>query len=344
MSVLTTVANGQSTAVAQPWWVRLLRDRRLPVLLTTALLLIMYGAGASRYQYENFVSIQVIYQLFIDNGYVLVAAIGATFVILTGGIDLSIGSIIGFTSMLTAALMTKAHLPLPLVALIALAAGAFGGFLMGYVIHTFQIQPFIVTLAGLFLFRGLCLVIDKESIAINDHLTSRLAGLQVPLPGGWVSLAGVISVGVLGVAIYVLHFTRFGRRVYALGGSEQSALLMGVPVARTKIAVYTVSGFCSALAGLLFVLYTQSGDPLHGVGLELDAIAAVVIGGTLLTGGSGYVIGTLLGVLMQGLTKTLISFEGTFSSWVARIAIGVLLFLFILLQRVLVTLQRFGRR
>jgi simple sugar transport system permease protein len=324
--------------------VRVLGDRRLPVLLTLFLLLVMYGFGASRYQYENFLDPQVIYQLFIDNGYLLVAAIGATFVILSGGIDLSIGSIIGFTGMLTAALLTKAHLPLPLVALIALACGATGGFLMGYVIHTFQIQPFIVTLAGLFLFRGLCLVINKESISINDSMVASLAQVQIPVPAGWVSLGAVLAVAALAVAIYVLHFTRFGRRVYAIGGSEQSALLMGVPVARTKIAVYTISGFCSALAGLVFVLYTQSGDPLHAVGLELDAIASVVIGGTLLTGGSGFVIGTLLGVLMLGLSKTLITFEGTLSSWYTRIAIGVLLLLFILLQRLLNLLQRIARR
>src|SRR5204863_8002178 len=109
-------------------------------------------------------------------------------------------------------------------------------------------------LAGLFLFRGLCLVINKESIAINDSMVTSLAQVQVPVPAGWVSLGAVLAVVALAVAIYVLHFTRFGRRVYAIGGSEQSALLMGVPVARTKIAVYTISGFCSALAGLVFVL------------------------------------------------------------------------------------------
>jgi simple sugar transport system permease protein len=131
----------------------------------------------------------------------------------------------------------------------------------------------------------------------------------------------------------VLHYTRFGRRVYAIGGNEQSALLMGLPVGGTKIAVYTVSGFCSALAGLLFTLYIQSGDPLHAVGLELDAIASVVIGGTLLTGGSGYVFGTLFGVLVLGLIKSIIQFEGTLSSWWTKIATGVLLFAFILIQR-----------
>ena len=311
-----------------------LRGKRLPVLVTASLLVAMFVAGCFRYQYDNFLSVQVVLNLFIDNAYLIVAAVGATFVILTGGIDLSIGSIIGFTTMLTAWLITKEHWPTPLVMIIALAAGAAGGALMGAVIHYFEIQPFIVTLAGLFLFRGLCLVINKESIALNDPMMTKIAETHIPMPGdSHLSLGAVTAVVLLLIAMYVLHLTRFGRQVYALGGSEQSALLMGLPVARTKIGVYTISGFCSALAGLLFVLYTQAGDPLHGLGNELDAIAAVVIGGTLLSGGSGYVLGSLLGVLVLGLVRTIISFEGTLSPWWARIFVGVLLLVFILLQR-----------
>lgn len=334
---MTTVANARPGARLSA----LAHDRRLPVLVTAALFVVMFGFGVYRYQSYGFLDGQVFMNLFIDNGYLLVAAVGATFVILTGGIDLSVGSVIGFTTMLTAWLVEKQHVSVVIVIPVALAVGAFGGYLMGYVIHHFEIQPFIVTLAGLFLFRGLCLVISKESISVTDPTVGTLAQTHVPLPGGsFLSIAAVVSLVVLAVAFYVLHYTRFGRRVYALGGNEQSALLMGLPVAGTKIAVYTVSGFCSALAGLLFSLYIQSGDPLHAVGLELDAIAAVVIGGTLLTGGSGYVIGTLFGVLVLGLIKTIIQFEGTLSSWWTKIATGVLLFAFIIIQRSMTARRR----
>ncbi|MFE1798917.1 MULTISPECIES: galactofuranose ABC transporter, permease protein YjfF [unclassified Streptomyces] len=312
---------------------RVLADRRLPVLVTAGLFLLMYAIGLSRYQNYGFAETQVFLNLFIDNGYLLVAAVGATFVILSGGIDLSVGSVIGFTTMLTAWLVEKQGLPLVIVIPIALGVGAFGGYLMGYVIQNFEIQPFIVTLAGLFLFRGLCLVISKESISITDSSVSSMAQAQVSVGGGFLSIGAIVSLVVLAAAFYVLHYTRFGRRVYAVGGNEQSALLMGLPQGGTKIAVYTMSGFCSALAGLLFTLYIQSGDPLHATGLELDAIAAVVIGGTLLTGGSGYVVGTLFGVLVLGLIKSLIQFEGTLSSWWTKIATGVLLCAFILIQR-----------
>jgi len=135
------------------------------------------------------------------------------------------------------------------------------------------------------------------------------------------------------LGIWLAHATEFGRTVYAIGGSEASALLMGLPVARTTVLVYTFSGFCSALAGVVFTFYMLSGYGLHAVGLELDAIAAVVIGGTLLSGGVGYVAGTLFGVLILGIIQTLIAFDGSLSSWWTRIVIGALLFVFCLLQR-----------
>src|SRR5439155_11388765 len=143
-------------------------------------------------------------------------------------------------------------------------------------------------------------------------------------------------------AFLVLHHTRFGRRVYAIGGNEQSALLMGLSVARTKITVYAISGFCSALAGLVFITYIQSGNPRAAIGMELDAIAAVVIGGTLLTGGVGYVVGSLLGVLVIAIIQAAITFEGTLSAGWTRIAIGLLLFAFIALQRLVAKVSSGG--
>ncbi|RZI94023.1 MAG: sugar ABC transporter permease YjfF, partial [Variovorax sp.] len=151
--------------------------------------------------------------------------------------------------------------------------------------------------------------------------------------GASLSISAVIAIVVVLAAVFVAHCTPFGRAVYAIGGSEHSALLMGLPVRSTLIGVYTLSGFCSALAGVVFTFYMLSGYGLHAVGLELDAIAAVVIGGTLLTGGVGYVAGTLFGVLMLGIIQTLISFDGSLSSWWTRIVVGALLLVFCLLQR-----------
>jgi simple sugar transport system permease protein len=272
--------------------------------------------------------------VFTDNAFLLVVAVGMTFVILAGGIDLSVGAVVALSTMIAATLLTDHGWPAPPVIVLVLAIGTVLGCGMGAIIHYFEIQPFIVTLAGMFLARGLCYTIGTDAIPITDGTFTALAQTRIDLgPDLWISPSVVIAGVVLVVAAYVLHYTRLGRGVYAVGGSEQSALLMGLPVARTKIAVYTISGFCSALGGLLLSFYMLSGYGLHAVGMELDAIAAVVIGGTLLTGGSGYLLGTVLGVLVLGLIQTIISFEGTLSSWWTKIFIGLLLLAFILLQR-----------
>jgi galactofuranose transport system permease protein len=300
------------------------------------LFLHMFAAGS--YRYTGFFSLQVILNLFIDNAFLIVTAVGMTFVILTGGIDLSVGSVIALSTMVSASLVQQQGWPPVVVIPVVLVIGSLFGFIMGCIIHYFKIQPFIVTLAGMFLARGLCYVISINTISINNSFYTWMAQTKVPLPGNhFISISVIIALAVVVIAFYVAHYTRLGRNIYALGGGEQSALLMGLPVARTKIAVYTISGFCSALAGVIFTFYMLSGYGLHAVGMELDTIAAVVIGGTLLTGGFGYVIGTMFGVLIQGIIQTMIMFEGTLSSWWTKIAIGVLLFLFILLQRLIVS-------
>jgi simple sugar transport system permease protein len=306
----------------------------VPVLVTASLLALMFTVGGIRY--EGFASGQVILNVLVDNPFLLVIAVGMTYVILAGGIDLSVGSVAALSTMVAASLLSGPGWPAPMVIVLVLAIGTVLGLGMGAIIHYFEIQPFIVTLAGMFLARGLCYTISTDSIPISDPLFTSVAQTQIYLtPDLWITPGVLIGLAVVLVAGYALHYTRLGRNVYAVGGSEQSALLMGLPVARTKIAVYTISGFCSALGGLLFALYTLSGYGLHAVGWELDAIAAVVIGGTLLTGGSGYLLGTVLGVLVLGLIQTIISFQGTLSSWWTRIFIGLLLFAFIILQRLI---------
>jgi simple sugar transport system permease protein len=308
-------------------------QKYLPTVVTAALFVAVFVVGGIRY--DGFASSQVVLNIFVDNAFLLVVAVGLTFVILTGGIDLSVGAVVALSTMVSASLVTHHGWP-PLVAIaVVLVLGSVLGLAMGAIIHYFEIQPFIVTLAGMFLARGLCYTISTDSISITDPVFTSLAQTKIGLFGElWISPSVVIAVAAVLVAAYVLHYTRLGRNVYAVGGSEQSALLMGLPAARTKIAVYTISGFCSALGGVLLSFYMLSGYGLHAVGMELDAIAAVVIGGTLLTGGSGYLVGSVLGVLVLGLIQTIISFQGTLSSWWTKIFIGLLLLAFILLQRV----------
>ena len=204
-------------------------------------------------------------------------------------------------------------------------------------IQKFGLHPWIVTLAGMFFARGASYLISIDTIIINDPTFSKISSFRIPiLPGAFISINVVVSLIVLLVAVYMLKFTKFGRSVYALGGNEASAKLMGLSVEKTKVLVYTFSGFCSALGGLLFTIYTLSGYGLHCNGMEMDAIAACVIGGILLTGGYGNIIGPLFGVLTTGIIQTLIMFDGTLNSWWTKIAVGMLLFIFIVLQRIIV--------
>ncbi len=190
----------------------------------------------------------------------------------------------------------------------------------------------------MFLARGLCYVISIDTIMITDPFYQFIATYRIPLPfDNFISISVVIAFALVLAALYLINYTKFGRAIYAIGGNAQSAMLMGLPVGRTKVLVYGLNGFCSALAGIVFSFYMLSGYGLHAMGLEMDAIASAVIGGTPLTGGVGFVTGTLFGVLIQGVIQTLIMFQGTLSSWWTKIAVAFLLCLFIVLQRIVVS-------
>ncbi|GAB4084531.1 sugar ABC transporter permease YjfF [Myceligenerans cantabricum] len=308
-------------------------DRRyLPVLGTFVVLALMLVIGGTRY--ENFLTPTVYSNLFINNAHLIVLAVGMTFVILTGGIDLSVGSVLALSTVVTASLL-QAGLPVGIALLLAVLAGSVIGLAQGVMVQGFGVQPFVATLAGMFFARGLCFVIAPQAIPITDEGFRSLAGWDSWFGYFRMTTAVLIALVIVGVGFVILHYTRFGRTVYAVGGGEQSALLMGLPVARTKVLAYVVSGTCAGLGGVLFAMFSSSGYALSGVAMELDAIAAVVIGGTLLTGGTGFVLGSVLGVLTLGAIQTIIQFEGTLSSWWTRIVIGVLLLIFVVLQRVL---------
>jgi ribose/xylose/arabinose/galactoside ABC-type transport system permease subunit len=320
----------------------LFNRKYIPIYVTICLFAMMYIAGSFRY--AGFFSLQVLLNLLIDNAFLLITAVGMTFVIISGGIDLSVGSVIALTTMISASLVQAGWSPVLVIPLV-LILGALFGWGMGAIIYYFKIQPFIVTLAGMFLARGLCYVISINTITIDNPIYTSMAQTKIPLPGGnFISISVVIALLVVAIGMYMAHYTRFGRNAYAIGGNEQSTILMGLPVARTKMGVYALSGFCSALAGVVFTFYMLSGYGLHAMGMELDTIAAVVIGGTLLTGGVGYIAGTFFGVLIQGVIQTIVSFEGTLSSWWTKIAIGMLLCLFILLQKALSERNWFTRK
>lgn len=309
------------------------RASLMPTFAAVAILIVLLISAQARF--PKFLSPGNMSALLLDNAYLVVLAVGLTFVILTGGIDLSVGSVMAFTGILGASLLAQG-MPAVVAVPIMLVAGALIGLMIGVLVHYFNVQPFIASLAGLFLARGLAFVVSLSSIRVEDPAVLWLQRTRFQLGGWYITPTGIIALLAVAIAFYVLMWTRFGRTVYAIGGGEQSARLMGLNVARTKLMVYVISGVCGGLAGLLLTAYSGAGYPRNGIGTELDAIAAVVIGGTLLTGGTGYVLGSLIGVLVYGTIKKVISFMGAEQAW-TQIIIGALLLLFIVVQRVIVT-------
>lgn len=310
-----------------------MRSRILPLITTILVFIALYLVGFQRF--PAFGTTRVIGNFLTDKSFLGITAIGMTFVILSGGIDLSVGSVIAFTGVFCALAIGQLGMH-PLVAFaIALALGAAFGAAMGVAIYYYKIPPFIATLAGMFLARGGSFVLSQESIPIQHPFFDETSRLYILFPDkGRLTFIAMLFLLVLLIAILVAHLTRFGRNVYAIGGNENAALLLGVPIGRTIIGVYTLSSFLAALAGIVYALYTKSGYPRAAIGVELDAIAAVVVGGTLLTGGVGYVAGTFIGIMIQGVIQTYVTFDGTLNSWWTKIIIGALLFMFIVLQKV----------
>jgi len=304
----------------------------MPTFAAIAILLLTF-IGAEIY-FGNFVTPGNISSLLLDNAPLLILAVGMTFVIVTAGIDLSVGSVMAFTGIWLAKLLEggmSAALAIPII----IVGGALVGLLIGVLIQYFDVQPFIASLAGLFLARGLAYVVSLSSIRVENDAVLWLQTTRFYFGQWYITPTGIIALLVVAIGAFVMQFTRFGRTIYAIGGNEQSARLMGLNIARTKVAVYVISGTCAGLAGLVLTAYSSSGNPRFGIGTELDAIAAVVIGGTLLTGGRGYVLGSMVGVFVYGTITSVISFMGADQSW-TRIIVGLLLLIFIVVQRAIV--------
>lgn len=320
----------------------------IPLMSTALLALTAYGIGA--YFFVGMRNPQVFFNLFRNTSYLLISGIGMTFVILTGGIDLSVSGVVALTTVSSAVLLREGWNPWLVIVLMLLMGMSLGAIMGGFIVKL-KVQPFIATLAGMWFARGMCFFISDDAVQINDYVFQIIGKTKLLIPGlmelsisqgrpaPYITIPVAVAFLLLLVAIYILHYTRFGRTVYAIGGNEgrneQSARLMGLPVDRTKLLVYTFNGFCSALAGLSFCLFVESGHGLYAPGFELDVIASVVMGGTMLSGGAGYVFGTFFGVMVLGVTQALIQFIGSLSSWWTKIVIGALTLTFIGVQTVL---------
>lgn len=324
----------------------LLYGNNVLLFITIALFIVMYIVGIIVFKDKNFGKLQVFLNLFISNAGLIICAVGMTMVLITGGIDISIGSVVGMICMLLAWMMEIKGVNVGICIVIILIVGPLFGLCQGFLVSYLKIQPFIVTLAGMFFARGMTAIISSQMISIKNATFLKIANAKINIPIGgvvnkrgimiypYVYLSVIIALIILIAMFIVLRYTKFGRSIYAVGGNEQSALLMGINVKNIKLKVYALNGLLAAIGGFVFCLNSCGGFVEQARGFEMEAIASSVIGGTLLSGGVGNVIGSLFGVLIKGTIETFITFQGTLSSWWTKIVIAILLGFFIILQSI----------
>ena len=311
------------------------------LMVTVLLFIVMYAAGMVIFADKGFAKPQMFLNLFISNAGLLVIAMGQTIVMITGGIDISVGSVTALVCMLSA------YMAVAIALLIGLLFGIVQGFLVSYL----EIQPFIVSLAGMFFGRGMTSIISTDMISIKNKTFLAWANYKIYLPIGSYSRRGkfipayiyptvIIAILIFIVIAIIMKYTKFGREVYAIGGNAQSAMMMGLNVKKTKFKAYVLDGLLAGCGGFLFCLNSCSGFVEQAKGLEMDAISASVIGGTLLSGGVGTPFGTVFGVLIKGTISSLITTQGTLSSWWVRIALSALLCFFIVLQSIIGSMKK----
>lgn len=324
-----------------------MNSNNLLLLITVVLFVVMYAGGCVIYASKGFTRLQTFLNILINNAGLICIASGMTCVMLTGGIDISVGSLVAMDCMIMAVGIEQWGWSSPVLMVFVLVIGLVFGLVQGFCIAYLDIQPFIVTMAGMFFARGMTAVICKNQVSIvSDKIFTTLSSLKITLPfGGYVNKKGIMQMPYLRITVIValvvvvliylmLKYTKFGRSIYAIGGNQQSATLMGLNVKKTKLKAYVLSSFLTSIGGICYCLNTMAGTTQQALGLEMDAISSSVIGGTLLTGGVGNVFGSLVGVLINGTISSLVKTNGKLiSSW-SNIITAILLCFFIVLQSV----------
>ena len=321
------------------------------LMITILLFVVMYAAGMIVFNDKGFAKPQMFLNLFISNAGLLVIAMGETIVMITAGIDISVGSVTALVCMVAANQMENHGASAYTALLMALVIGLLFGLVQGFLVSYLEIQPFIVSLAGLFFGRGMTSIISTDMISIKNATFMAWAKYKIYMPFGSYSKRGkflpayiyptvIIALIIVAIIAVVMKYTKFGREVYAVGGNAQSALMMGLNVKRIKFKAYVLEGLLAGCGGFLFCLNSCAGFVEQAKGLEMDAISASVIGGTLLSGGVGTPFGTIFGVLIKGTITSLITTQGTLSSWWVRIVLSALLCFFIVLQAIFARMKK----
>ena len=306
--------------------------------------MIVWGGG--------FLNPQQFFNIFNNNAYLIIISCGLTLVMISGGIDISVGGQIALITMTTVCMMENKGSSVFGAFIVAIAIGLAFGIVQGFFVSYLKIQPFIVTLAGMFFAKGMTTIVSVNPVSVKANETFlKIKDAYLNLPIGtyarngnfipsYLEIGAIVAIVIVLIMWAVLKWTRIGRNFYAIGGNSESALMLGINVQRTRFMAYVICGLLAGLAGFVYLLHTGAGNASNADGAEMEAIASSIIGGTLLTGGVGSVIGTLFGVMSLKTINTIVIASGLTQPWWQKITTGLMLCFFILLQSVILSARK----
>jgi simple sugar transport system permease protein len=326
-------------------------DTSLLLTITIVVFFAMY-IGAMVFQGAGFLKAQTFFNILNSNGALIITAVGMSLVMITGGIDISVGGVVALVCVSCAVLLDKNGGNVVEAILLSIGIGLLFGLVQGYLVAYLGIQPFIVSLAGMFFARGMTTIVNTEPFNVKNEefLALKNTRLLIPFLGSvnkkgkfipaYVEIGVVVAIVVVIVFFILLRWSRLGRNFYAVGGNAQSALMLGINVKRTKFLAHVMCSTLAGIAGFVFFIHVGSGSPSHAMGMEMNAIASSIIGGTMLTGGVGNVIGTLFGVLSLSTIQNIVSSAGLYQAWWTGITIAAMLCLFLVIQSIIMAAKK----
>ena len=323
---------------------RRMSDQNLLLTITVAVFLLMYICAVV-FLGSGFLKPQTFFNILNENAALIILSCGMSLVMITGGIDISVGMLTALVCMSCAVNLDYNGGNVLTSILIALGIGAAFGLVQGYLIAYLEIQPFIVTLAGMFFAKGMTTIVNATQFNVANEEFQALKSTRITVPGmgsynklgnyvpAYVEIGVIVALIVVAALFAVLRWTRLGRGFYAIGGNSQSANMLGINVKRTKFLAYLLCG----IGGFVYFLHVGSGSPSHASGAEMNAIASSIIGGTMLSGGSGNIIGTFFGVLSLSTIKNIVSSLGLDDAWWTNITVAAMICLFLVVQSVVLS-------
>ena len=321
-------------------------DTNLLLLITVIVFFLMY-IGAIVFQGGGFLKPQTFFNILNANAALLIASCGLSIVMITGSIDISVGGVAALVSMCCAVYLDHMGGNVVVSLLIAIGIGLAFGIVQGYLVAYLDIQPFIVSLAGMFFARGMTTIVHTNPFNVENKAFAALKDTRVVVPGmgtvnrigkyvdAYVEIGVVVAVLLVILLFFVLRYTKLGRSFYAVGGNRQSALMLGINVKRTRFLAHLICGLLAGIGGYVYFLHVGSGAASHATGMEMNAIASSIIGGTLLTGGVGNIIGTFFGVMSLSTIQNIVSSAGLDQAWWTGITVAAMLCLFLVIQSVI---------